>query len=99
MSAGSRSRAIASPLLDPLAALRSAIDRARAELPQRCEGFDSCRREQLELAAGDVLRALVSARRHLRDVEQSAIATLDEIALVLGARSLAALGISGRLAG
>jgi len=86
-------------VLDPLAALAAAVDRASVELAGRSEALDSARRERLEHAAGDVLRALVWARHEMRDLERASIAALDDIAHALGTARLGALGISGRMAG
>lgn len=78
-------------LLGTLDALVAAIERARAELPCRGPALDAACRDNLEIAAGDVLRALVWARHRVRELEHSAALTLDDIAFALGA--------SGRLAG
>lgn len=88
-------------LLGPLDALGAAVDRARAELPRRGDPLDAVRRERLELAAADVVRALVWARRQLRDRERDAAEALDAVARVLGAARLDALelGVSGRILG
>jgi hypothetical protein len=85
-------------LLDPLAAVAAAIERLRAELPGRGDLIDDSRRERLELAAGDVLRAVVQARRTTRDLEHAGVAALDEAAHALGAAH-DVLGFSRRLAG
>jgi len=87
-------RADAPPLLDPLAALEAAIARARAELPA---AGARAHREHLVLAAGDVLRALVWARRRTADLESEASAALHELARAVGEPVLpeaaAALGL------
>jgi len=69
------------PLLDPLAALEAAILRAHSELPVVGGELNV---EHLEHAAGDVLRALMWARRRTADLEALALATLDEVALAVG---------------
>lgn len=87
-------RADAPPLLEPLAALEAAIARARAELS--AEGA-AAHHQHLRHAAGDVMRALVWARRRTANLESEASATLHELAHAVGEPLLpeaaAALGL------
>jgi hypothetical protein len=82
--------------LDPLAALRAAIDRLRAELPARGEAIDPGRCERLDMAATDVLRAVVGAQRVARDLEREGFQAIDQAAGVLGAGWLERLGARRR---
>ena len=74
----------AARMLHPWEALEGAIERARACVPRggRAEPFE---REVLELAAHDIMRALVHARRYLREAERDVYAILDLAAHALGA--------------
>ena len=79
-------------LLDPLEALARAIERLRTSLPDRWTPLAASRRDLLEIATHDVLRALVSARRTLRTLELEGLAVLDMAAHELGSERLRALG-------
>jgi len=98
------------PLLDGSAALVAAIERAQAELPAVGDELDPRRRERLQHAAGDVLRALAWARRNaelgdaerldrMASLELAGAAMLDRVAHALGGPLLRKLGHSGRLHG
>jgi len=85
----SRTRRDDGRFLDPVDALAAAIDRLRGALPGRGEILDAGHRETLGLAAGDIVRALVHARRMTRQLAQlelEGLRVLDHAALVVGAR-------------
>lgn len=72
-----------------LSALASAVERLHSCLPGRHDSLDDAGRELLEIAAHDVLRALVQARRWGRDLELRGVASLDLAAEILGADRIA----------
>ncbi|MCB9508182.1 MAG: hypothetical protein H6697_11045 [Myxococcales bacterium] len=72
-----------------LSALASAVERLRSCLPGSHDALDDSGRELLEIAAHDVVRALVQARRWTRELERQGIASLDRAAEVLGADRIA----------
>jgi len=53
---------------DPLGSVRSAMARLRGVLPRGCDPRDEQRRELVDLAVADVIRALVLSRRWTRDL-------------------------------
>lgn len=79
------------PATDPLMSAASAIARLRGVLPLACDATDDRRRELVELAVADVIRALVLARRSMRALLVQT-AELDEQGrdlIALAARALA----------
>lgn len=82
-------------LLDPGEALVRALERLRAALPDRRVPTTVPRREMLEMAAHDVLRALVSTRRAMRNLELDCLTALDAAAHELGCERLRSFGCAG----
>ncbi len=66
-------------LVPPIEALTSAIERLRALLMERPKLGDA----RLEIAAEEVARSIVHARRHLRGLEQTGRALLATVALLV----------------
>jgi hypothetical protein len=82
-------------MLHPLVALDAAIDRLRAAVTDE-RGDGAGVRELAEVAAHDVMRAVVQARRWIRELEHAAIVALDEAAYHVGVERLR-LGHTGQV--
>jgi hypothetical protein len=85
------SSARATRVLHPLEALDAAIERLRA-----CASAAHPEHDLVEVAAHDVIRAIVQARRWVRELEHEGLAVMDLAAQLHDGRHLP-LGVSGRL--
>lgn len=83
-------------MLHPLAALDDAIRRLRELVAEGNRGGEQ-RRELLQVAAHDVLRAIVHARRWTRELEREGLAALDVAAAAIGADIQTRLGYTRRV--
>jgi hypothetical protein len=86
------SSARATRVLHPLEALDAAIERLRA-----CALVPDAERELVEVAAHDVIRAIVQARRWLRELEHEGLAVMDLAAQLPDDDGRCPLGVTGRL--
>lgn len=84
--------------IEPLLSAASAIARLRSVLPIACDARDDQRRELVALAVGDVIRALVLARRSMRALLMQ-VAELDEHGRDLIAIAARALAMSAAVEG
>ncbi len=75
---------MAARLLDPIEALRSAIERLRTLTPLGSAGLPPRDQELLVIAATDVLRALRVTRRWARALDEEALLALDMAAEQVG---------------